>query len=109
MPKSYGVDIKPYHGKILRFNGSNLTGDLLKGGKHIPFGGVRAHHQNAVVESKIKEAWYGGRTILLHPNVNNRQLYQQCYDHLLLKLSRKDIIDYLWIRTGRSQLKIFWY
>ena len=63
---SYGVNIKTYHADNLRFNDKNFAAYLLKGGKTITFCGVGAHHQNAVVESKIKEVYYGGRTILLH-------------------------------------------
>ena len=63
---SYGVQIKTYHADNLRFNDKNFSADLLKGGQTITFCGVGAHHQNAVVESKIKEVCYGGRTILLH-------------------------------------------
>ena len=63
---SYGVKIKSYHADNLRFNDKIFAGDLLKGGQTIIFYGVGSHHQNAVVESKIKEVCYGGRTILLH-------------------------------------------
>ena len=64
--KSYGVKVKYYHANNLRFNNKNFKGDILKGGKTITFYGVGAHHQNAVVESKIKEVCYGRRNILLH-------------------------------------------
>ena len=64
--KSYGVKVKSYHADNLRFNDKNFKGDILKGGQTITFCGVGAHHQNAVVESKIKEVCNGGRTILLH-------------------------------------------
>ena len=64
--KSYGVLVKSSHANNFRFNDKSFSGDLLKGGQTITFCGVGAHHQNAVVESKIKEICYGGRTILLH-------------------------------------------
>ena len=62
------VKVKLYHAENLRFNDNNFTGDFVKGGQRIDFYSVGVHHQSAVVELKIKEVWYGGRTILLHTN-----------------------------------------
>ena len=38
----------------------------IKGGQDLTFYRVGAHHQNYVVESKIREVCYSGRTMLLH-------------------------------------------
>ena len=63
---SHGVNIKAYHADNLRFNDSKFKGSCINAGQQLSYCGVGAHHQNAVVESKIKELCYGGRTILLH-------------------------------------------
>ena len=66
MAKSYGVQFRSYQVDNLRFNDENFSEDLLKGGQSITLCGIGAHHQNTVVELKIKEVCYGRRTILLH-------------------------------------------
>ena len=63
---AHGVTIKAYHADNLRFNDNNFKGSCISAGQQLSYCGVGAHHQNAVVESKIKEVSYGGRTILLH-------------------------------------------
>ena len=63
---AHGVKIKSYHADNLRFNDNNFKGSCISAGQQLSYCGVGAHHQNAVVESKIKEVCYGGRTLLLH-------------------------------------------
>ena len=63
---AYGAKIKSYHADNLRFNDNNFKGSCIKANQQITYCGVGAHHQNAVVESKIKELSYGARTVLLH-------------------------------------------
>ena len=66
LARTHGVQIRSYHADNLRFNDVRFRTDCNKMGQHLTYCGVGAHHQNAVVESKIKEVCYGGRTILLH-------------------------------------------
>ena len=63
---TFGVKIKLYHADNLRFNDNNFMGDCITANQKITFCGVGAHHQNAVVESKIKILTNGARTVLLH-------------------------------------------
>ena len=52
---AYSVKIKSYHADNLRFNDNNFKGSYIKANQQITYCGVGAHHQNAIVESKIKE------------------------------------------------------
>ena len=63
---SYDRKVKSYHADNLRFNDSNFTASCIKGGQHITFCGVGAHHQNGIAEAKVKEVSYAARTLLLH-------------------------------------------
>ena len=63
---AHGVKVKAYHADNLRFNDTKFTGSCINAGQQMSYCGVGAHHQNAVVESRIKQVCYGGRTILLH-------------------------------------------
>ena len=63
---TFGVKIKSYHADNLRFNDNNFMNDCITANQKITFCGVGAHHQNAVVESKIKILTNGARTVLLH-------------------------------------------
>ena len=63
---AHGVKVKSYHADNLRFNDNNFKGSCIKANQQITYCGVGAHHQNAVVESKVKELSYGARTVLLH-------------------------------------------
>ena len=60
---AHGVKIKSYHADSLRFTDNSFKGSCISAGQHLSYCGVGAHHQNVVVESKIKEVSYGGRTI----------------------------------------------
>ena len=63
---AHGVQVKAYHANNLCFNEKNFAGSYINAGQQLSYCGVGVHHQNAVVESKIKETCYDGRTILLH-------------------------------------------
>ena len=63
---AYGRKVKGYHADNLRFNDAQFTSDCHRGQQKLTFCGVGAHHQNGLVECKIKEICYGARTVLLH-------------------------------------------
>ena len=63
---AHGVKVKSYHADNLRFNDNNFKGSCIKANQQITYCGVGAHHQKAVVESKVKELSYCARTVLLH-------------------------------------------
>ena len=63
---AHGVQVEACHANNLCFNDKNFSELCINAGQQISYCGVGAHHQNALVESKIKETCYGGRTILLH-------------------------------------------
>ena len=52
---AHGVQVKAYHVNNLHFNDKNFAGACINIGQQLSYCGVGAHHQNAVVESKIKE------------------------------------------------------
>ena len=64
--KSHGVFVHPYRADDSRFNDNNFRGSCTKAGQQLTLCGVRAYHQNAVAESRIKQVCDGARTILLH-------------------------------------------
>lgn len=57
---AHGVKVKSYYVDNLRFNENNFKGSCISANQQLAYCGVRAHHQNAVVQSKIKEVRYGG-------------------------------------------------
>ena len=89
---SYGVKIKFYHADNICFNDKKFSRDLLKGGQIITFCGVGAHHQNAVVESKIKEVCCGGKQSYYMLSGSVQQLYQPYYGHIQYMKLWKDTI-----------------
>ena len=64
--REHGVKVRGYHADNLRFNDNRFTGDCIRAGQRLSFCGVGTHHQNGVVERKIKELSNGARTVLLH-------------------------------------------
>ena len=69
--------------------------------------GVGAHHQNAVVESRIKHVCYGGRTILLHakrkwPDVISTILWPYAVQAIIERHNRLALDD-----DGKSPLEKF--
>ena len=104
---SYGVAIKSYHGDNLRFNDNNFKGDCLKSGQSISYCSVGAHHQNAIVESMIKEITYGARTVLLHaikkwPTVITNVLWPFALQSAVHRHNRLSLD-----KTGRSPIEKF--
>ena len=61
------VTVKSYRADNFQFNSRNFRGDCVKGGQQLTLCGVGVHHQNGVVESKIKMVCEGVRTVLLRP------------------------------------------
>ena len=99
---SYGVQVKSYHADNLRFNKKNFSGYLLKGGQTITFCGVGAHHQNDVVESKIKEVCYGGGQSYFTLRGSGQQLYQPSYGRMQYRKLWKGTINCHLIRMERA-------
>ena len=64
--REHGVKVRGYHADNLRFNDSRFTGDCIRAGQRLSFCGVGTHHQNGVVERRIKDLSNGARTVLLH-------------------------------------------
>ena len=61
-----GVTIKHYHADNGRFAEPAWKEDCKAMSQKLTFCGVGAHHQNAIVERKIKDLTLTGRTLLLH-------------------------------------------
>ena len=52
---AHGVQVEYYHAGNLCFNDRNFAGSCINAGEQLSYCGVGAHHQNAMVESKIME------------------------------------------------------
>ena len=61
-----GVKVKHYHADNGRFAEPAWKEDCTAQGQRLTFCGVGAHHQNAIVERKIKDLTLTARTLLLH-------------------------------------------
>jgi hypothetical protein len=61
-----GVKVQQYHADNGRFAEKLFKDDCKAQGQHLTFCGVGAHHQNGIVERKIKDITLATRTILLH-------------------------------------------
>ena len=61
-----GVKIEHYHADNGRFAEPTWKEDCTLKGQKLTYCGVGAHHQNAMVERKIKDLTLTGRTLLLH-------------------------------------------
>ncbi|MEY3108605.1 MAG: hypothetical protein RL730_956, partial [Actinomycetota bacterium] len=61
-----GIRVKRYHADNGRFAEPAFVKDCEEQGQKLTFCGVGAHHQNGVVERRIKEITLGARTLLLH-------------------------------------------
>jgi hypothetical protein len=61
-----GVKVEHYHADNGRFADPAWKEDCKLKGQMLTFCGVGAHHQNAIVERKIKDLTLTGRTLLLH-------------------------------------------
>ena len=79
---AHGVRVRSYHADNLRLNDHNFTTDCVSAGQKITFCGVGAHHQNAVVERKIKELTNAARTVLLHAKANGQRSSKQFCGHM---------------------------
>jgi hypothetical protein len=61
-----GVKVQRYHADNDRFAEKLFKDDCNAQGQHLTFCGVGAHHQNGIVEHKIKDITLATRTILLY-------------------------------------------
>ena len=64
--KIRGITVQHYHADNGRFAEKLFKSDCKAQGQHLTFCGVGAHHQNGIVERKIKDITLSARTILLH-------------------------------------------
>ena len=64
--KVRGITVKRYHADNGRFAEPAFIKDCESKGQKLTFCGVGAHHQNGIVERRIKEITLGSRTLLLH-------------------------------------------
>jgi hypothetical protein len=61
-----GIKVQRYHADNGRFAEPAFQADCKRLGQKLTFCGVGAHHQNGVVERKIKDVTLAARTMLLH-------------------------------------------
>ena len=61
-----GVTIKHYHADNGRYADKGFRDAIINANQTISYCGVGAHHQNGMIERRIKELTLGARTCLLH-------------------------------------------
>ena len=64
----YGVMVEAYHCDNRIFKAHKWVEECVKLGQGLSYSGVGAHHQNAIVERRIKELQELARTMLSHAN-----------------------------------------
>ena len=64
--KEFGVLVESYHANNERFAKREFREEIIKNNQSISFCAVGAHHQNGLVENRIKDCTLGVRTLLLH-------------------------------------------
>jgi len=64
--KEFNVIVNSYHADNGRFAEKEFREEIIKCNQSISFCAVGAHHQNGLVENRIKDCTLGTRTILLH-------------------------------------------
>ena len=64
--KEFDVLVESYHADNGRFAEKEFREEIIKRNQSISFCAVGAHHQNGVIENRIKDCTYGTRTMLLH-------------------------------------------
>ena len=86
-----GKTVKHYHSDNVRFADNGFIDAV--GGKYqkITFCGIGAHHQNRIIENKIKILTTGGRTLLLH----GRRMWANMIDEMFWTFAIKAIAERL--------------
>ena len=64
--RSYGFRVKAYHADNGRFMDHTFQLAVAEGDQRISFCGVGSHHQNGIVENRIRTLTESSRTLLLH-------------------------------------------
>ena len=64
--KEFSVLVNSYHADNGRFAEKEFREEIIKNNQSISFCAVGAHHQNGLVENRIKDCTLEARTILLH-------------------------------------------
>ena len=64
--KEFDINIEQHHADNGRFAETAFRENIINNGQSISFCAVGAHHQNGIIENRIKECTLGARTMILH-------------------------------------------